>query len=265
MLKILVLAALPQEYAHFRRITPRWLLLCARPYKKYSHFLADREIVLIETGMGKNFAVDAFWSALAGARPDLVVFAGFAGGLHAGLAVGRVCVVRETMLLDAAANPGDQAFTFRFSHELSEFLAAKQIRPVTAVTVSAPPDKRALSPLAAEGPAVIDMETARVAEFASRLRLPFLSFRAVSDALDDELGFDLGDITGKRGKVDILKVLMTIIRNPPAVRAFYRSWRRSALAGKNLGLILADFLNLPADTLLSIAGESPIERTERAG
>jgi len=54
---------------------------------------------------------------------------------------------------------------------------------------------------------------------------------------------------------------MTIIRNPPVVRAFYRSWRRSARAGKNLGLIMADLLNLPAATLRTIAGEIRIERT----
>jgi len=152
---------------------------------------------LIETGMGKNFAVDALWSALAGARPDLVVFSGFAGALHPDLPVGKVCVVRETMMFDPAGNLGDKAFTFRFSQELSEFLTAKHIRPVTAVTVSAPPDKRALSALAGEGPAVVDMETARVAEIASRQHLPFLSLRAISDSLTMNSGSISGILPGR--------------------------------------------------------------------
>ncbi len=254
MLKIVVMAALPQEYAAFRKITGRWLLIEKKPFRKLSCFLHDREIVLIETGMGVHFAVDALLSVLA-SRPDLVIFSGFAGGLHPDLAVADVCVAKIAILLESAGeNTRGRAFELRSPPELGAFFASRNVHPVTVVTVSEPPDKKALGAWISGGLAVVDMETAQLAGIASRERIAFLCLRAVSDAIDDELGFDLSAITGKGGKVNALKVLWTIIRSPSVLKAFHRSWLRSRRAGKSLGAVLADLVKIPANDLYGIAG-----------
>ncbi|MEN6441389.1 MAG: hypothetical protein ABFD97_22710 [Syntrophobacter sp.] len=258
MLKILILAALPNEYACFRKMTPRWRLMIDKPYRTFSFLLPEKQITLIETGMGGNFAADALEKALACSRPDFVISMGFGGGLHESLAVGDVCATTHAMEHQGESKP-EKRFAFVFSDDLSAFLAAKKIAMVTAVTVAAPPDKPRLSALLADGKGTVDMETAIIADIARERGIPFMCLRAISDGLHDELGFDLKDITGETGEVVVAKVLKTILFNPAVVIAFYWSWRRSSTAANNLGRILSDFLDLPVSTLKRIAAGTRVE------
>jgi adenosylhomocysteine nucleosidase len=256
MLKILVLSAIPQEYSHLRKITPRWRQLGSRPFKTFSFDLAEKEIVLVETGMGAEFAAHALEAAIARFRPDLLVFAGFCGGLHPDLSVGDLCVVRKVLMVDSSAVSGKDVFTFYFSTELSEFLSAEKVRPIKAVMIPAPEEKTTLAALLGGALAAADMETAKVSKIACLEGLPLLVLRSVSDALDDDLGFDLAEITGKDGRVSLARVVRTVMANPPVLKAFYRAWRRSDVAGENLGRLLGAFLRLPAGVLARIAEQT---------
>ena len=253
MLKILVLSAIPQEYAHLRKITPPWRLLRRLPFKTFSFTLPGKEITLIETGMGAVFAVNALLAELARSRPNLLILSGFGGGLHRGLATAQICAVKKTRIFDPAAQFGSEPIELHYSSQLSEFLLKRQIMPVSALTVLAPPAKSALAALMGDEISVVDMETASVAGIALKKSLPFICLRAISDGVYDELGFDLADIMGRAGKVDPFGALRTMIFKPAVVGAFYRSWRRSNLAGAKLGRVLADFLELPEETLKEIA------------
>lgn len=254
MLKIVVMAALPQEYAYFGKAAGRWVLLQTKPFKKLSCPLPDKEILLIETGMGAGFAADALMSVMS-YGPDLLISCGFAGGLHPDLAVGAICAPQKTFMFDPVGGKHEgKIYTFRFPEDLNTWFAAKSILPVTALTVSAPPDKRLLSSFTGGEPAIVDMETAELVRIASREGVPILCLRSVSDSLSDELGFNIAEITGKGGKVDAFKVLKTIACNPSVARAFYRSWLRSRMAGRNLGAVLADFTRIPAEDLRGMAG-----------
>lgn len=260
MMKIGVLAALPQEYAPFAKALGRWTLLEKKPFKRFSRSLPDKEILLIETGMGAGFAADALMSALS-SGPDLVISCGFAGGLHPELSVGAICAPQKILMLDPL-NPerNKKIFRYRLSEDFSAWLFRKSIVQVTAVTVSQPPDKRLLSSLLGGEHAVVDMETAELVRIAHGAGVPLLCLRAVSDSVSDELGFDLADITGEGGRVEVLKVLKTIASNPVVVRDFYRSWRRSGLAGKNLSAALADLMKIPAVDLGRMTESITIER-----
>src|SRR5208283_4324989 len=120
-------------------------------------------------------------------------------------------------------------------------------------------NKRTLSALAAGQTAVLDMETATLARMAFQNKIPFVCFRAVSDALDDDLGFDLSDIADERGRIRLTGVLVAVIRKPATLKAFYLSWRRSTRAAKNLCRSVAAFLGIPTPLLDEMAGEIRIE------
>ncbi len=261
MLKILVMAALPEEYAYLRKITPRWRLTGDNPYRTFSFILPEKQVTLIETGMGGSFAADALKRALALSIPDLLIFAGFAGGLHESLSAGDVCAITHAVEYQPPDKPQNNPFTFVFPGELSDFLSERKVQRGWAVTVSSPPDKQRLAAFLAGGVGAVDMETAIIAGIARERGIAFLCLRAISDGVNDELGFDLKDITGERGNVVVAKVLKTILFNPAVIAAFYRSWKRSSKAGKNLGRIVADLLNLPAGTLKKIAAAARIELT----
>lgn len=248
-MNILIVSALPQEYASLAKHTPPWERLANKPFKRYSFELGALKIVLVESGMGAAAAGRVLESELVRALPDLLIFSGFAGGLHAGLKVGTVSIVEQTRELGSK-----DSFHFSFPERLREFIASHGVRSVCALTAHQPQDKRALSSVTeGEQPAVLDMETAPIAGFCFLKGVPFICFRSVSDAVDDDLGFDVSDIADGEGKVSLPGVFRTVVRNPRTLAAFYHSWRRSTVASNALCVILSEFLRLPAHVLEEIA------------
>ncbi|MFZ0931392.1 MAG: hypothetical protein WAN11_22500 [Syntrophobacteraceae bacterium] len=254
-MKILILTALPQEYSPLRKLFPSWRLVRKRPSKKFAFKLPDKEIVLIECGMGSKSAKEALGAELGGGTPDLLIFSGFAGGLHPDLQTGVVCFT-----VSARGIFSDKVFQFRVPNALTDFLAQNHIRPVLTFSAESPGDKQALSVLASGQMAVLDMETATVAEIAWTNKIPFICLRAISDPIGHDLGFNLNDIADERGRIRLCGVLFTVMRKPATLKAFYLSWRSSRRAARNLCGSVAAFLGIPAPLLGKIAGEIKIEQ-----
>jgi adenosylhomocysteine nucleosidase len=254
-MKILVFSALPQEWAPLKKLFPALRAVHRKPYAKFSLNLPGKEIALVESGMGENSVKAALGAELETFWPELIIFSGFAGGLHPDLCVGAVCVASGARSVDA-----DTVYTFGFPEELSDFLAKNRVAPVLALTAKSPGNKRLLSTLACAKPAVLDMETASIAREACLRKIPFLCFRAISDAIDQELGFDLEDICDKQCKVRLLRVIALIFKRPATLFGFFLLWRNSSVAAKKLCSLLADFLDLPAEQLARMAARITCQR-----
>jgi adenosylhomocysteine nucleosidase len=254
-LRILILTALPQEYSPLKKLFPSWRMVRKKPSKKFAFELPGKEIVLIECGMGAKSAQEALGAELAVFTPDLLMFSGFAGGLHPDLQVGVVCFT-----VSARGIFSEEVFQFRTPDALSDFLAQNHIRPVLTLSAQTPGDKQALSALASGQMAVLDMETAAMAKIAWHNKIPFICLRAISDPIGHDLGFNLSDIADERGMIRLTGVLFTVIRKPATLRAFYLSWRSSRRAARNLCGSVAALLGIPAPLLGKIAREIKIER-----
>jgi adenosylhomocysteine nucleosidase len=254
-MKILIISALYQEYAPLKKIFPAFRPVRKKPSKMFALNLPGVEITLIESGMGEKAVREALGGQKRQPSPDLLIFSGFGGGLHPDLLVGEVCIVTSARPVEVGPT-----YNFRFSDQLADFLSKHRLKPVLALTAQTPGNKQLLSALACGRPAVLDMETAVAAEQAWSRKIPFLCFRAVSDALDQDLGFNLQDICDEQFRVKPLRVLTTILKRPSTAWAFYRLWRSSSLAAKNLCSLLAAFLDLPADTLGGMAAGIESER-----
>ncbi|MGA2027778.1 MAG: hypothetical protein ABSH17_12035 [Syntrophobacteraceae bacterium] len=254
-LRILILTALPQEYSPLKKLFPSWRMVRKKPSKKFAFELPGKEIVLIECGMGAKSAQEALGAELAVFTPDLLMFSGFAGGLHPDLQVGVVCFT-----VSARGIFSEEVFQFRAPDAFSDFLAQNHIRPVLTLSAQTPGDKQALSARASGQMAVLDMETAAMAKIAWHNKIPFICLRAISDPIGHDLGFNLSDIADERGMIRLTGVLFTVIRKPATLRAFYLSWRSSRRAARNLCGSVAAFLRIPAPLLGKIAREIKIER-----
>jgi len=254
-MKILILAALPQEYSPLKKLFPSWRMVRRKPSKKFAFELPGKEIVLIECGMGAKSVQEALGAELAGLTPDLLIFSGFAGGLHPDLQVGVVCFTVSVRGISS-----EEVFQFRVPNALSDFLAQNHIRPVLTISAESPGDKHALSVLASGQMAVLDMETATVAEIAWSNKIPFICLRAISDPIGHDLGFNLNDIADERGRIRLTGVLFTVMRKPATLKAFYRVWRNSRRAARNLCGSVAALLGIPAPLLGKMTGEIRIER-----
>jgi nucleoside phosphorylase len=270
MIRIALLFALPQEYASFNRLMGPWRMRSRKPFKSFTYSEGRRqeqlpfpkegqggfdvkELILIETGMGHRRTLEALEWLLGWFHPDLVVTSGFAGSLARDLIVGDVCLGEVVASLDCPPRPRVERWVnLSVPEGLTHFWNEHRIRKTRIVTASRPKPKQPLSEEFSDLPSIMDMETYFVAEFCYRNRLPFLSLRAVSDGLWDEIDFDLTAISDTQGHVRIPLVLASVLKSPRLLRSYYRSWKRSRTAATNLGKALCGLIELPPAELRTL-------------
>jgi len=89
---------------------------------------------------------------------------------------------------------------------------------------------------------VLDMETWAIALVAAREKIPLLAIRAISDAADEELGFNISEFTDSGMTIRIHKILGTIIRKPRIIPQLLRLAGNSRIAGRNLAAAIRELL-----------------------
>lgn len=277
-MQTVLLFALPEEHASFRTATGPWRLTCRTPFKTYRCTTLSHDLVLVETGMGREPLCRALSWLLEHPHPDLIISAGFAGSLSEHLSVGDACLgeafvcfdedheeqwsgeVARAALPDAVSGNRDGLASAMECSPLATFHLKRdserprQWLPVAGrhlfhqariITVTRPRQKASLAHRFADGTSLMDMESYYTVRFCFERRIPVLAIRAVSDGLEDELDFDLGAISDDQGKVRVPRVLASVIRSPRLIKSYYHAWRRSRTAARSLGNFLTRVLALP--------------------
>jgi adenosylhomocysteine nucleosidase len=158
--------------AMFREVHP--LVRDMQPFK----YLPDKRVQIYQSddavvayaGMGKQQAEVACRAALATGEISAIVSAGWAGGLNAQVAAGKV--VEPATVIDALTHKRYAA-------------GGNRGTLVTVQLVAGLDEKRRLAEQ--YGGDYVDMEAAAVAECAREVGLPFYCFKAISDAQDARL------------------------------------------------------------------------------
>jgi adenosylhomocysteine nucleosidase len=253
-MRIALTAALPQEYRPFLKRGTLWRRVSTRPYTQYLHVGCDREILLVETGMGRKPLQAGLDRVIRKYAPDLLISFGFAGSLHERLEVGDLCRVESFFHLDAASPPGlrEPPFYMAASADPGDFSATSPVRKAAIFTVELPKPKESLVKLCGDIPSLLDMESYHVARFAMEAKIPFLCLRSVSDGCRDAIDFDVEAITDGLGRVRMMRVLGAVARHPQWMRSFLLSWKRSRAAGKTLADGLCPLLTLPLEKLRKV-------------
>ena len=259
-------AALPEEYRPFLGRTGGWRLARRRPFKAWGRRCGDKELLLVETGMGPQAVREAFSWTKARHGAALVVSAGFAGGLDPSLAVGDILLgVRFTRTPSPMIDERRRDETSREPLPSLPFPAAYVLKnlPSTAIRLAEvhgwkaaalasgdkASDKTALRSLWGDKVHAADMESYFLAALACESRLPFLCLRAISDGLRDAIGFDVRDIADGRGRVSIRKVARMAGKDPRVLKSFHQCWKRSRKAARSLAVALEALLTMPLDGL----------------
>jgi nucleoside phosphorylase len=285
-MRTVLLFAIPEEHAHFKKATGPWQLTHRTPFKTFLRTTPSRELVLMETGMGQKQLLEALHWLLLKTLPDLIVGAGFAGSLSEDLAVGDVCLgesyacleegvpalfcpeIAATPFQNAAsgawgsaageseAQPGITFSPESGAHDASRsmlFCRQYRLHGTRMVTVNQPQPKPLLARKFTDRASIMDMESYFAARFCYERRIPFLGIRAVSDGLRDEIDFDLNAISDGRGRVRIPLVMASVIKSPRLLMSYCHSWKRSRKAAGTLGRVLAELIALPTEELLALA------------
>ncbi len=158
------------------------------------------------TGMGGEEAAGRLTTLLEVGRPDGLLASGFAAGLRPDLALGDLFVAdqwKEATWL--------KSLVARLTHR------GGRVQRGTLWTVKDPIESAgAKGRLASEtGAGAADMETAELAQVASRFGVPFVSIRAISDTLGQDLPVPLPVwFDRKRQRPKVVRLLLWLAVRP---------------------------------------------------
>jgi nucleoside phosphorylase len=195
--------------------------------------LAQGDVAVIATGVGEETCRDALIVGHAHLRPQAVLSVGWAGATCPELQVGEICVA-EALRTPDGAEIRPHAETLAIAKGAAQGIGGKPWRFGTALTSPhALPNEETRSDAAAKhGVQWVDMESAVAARVANRLAIPWLSVRAISDTLRDDLNLTPEAMRDESlGPGLFLGMLLT---HPGRLRATLRLRRQMRLASERL-------------------------------
>ena len=194
--------------------------------------VADRRVAWCVGGAGAASAARATRLLVDGHRPQVVISAGFAGGLDATLARGtlarpcRAVTMSGGPPLDLVAGQG----------AASGLTVVSVDRVVTTAAA-----KRDLA--AATGAALVDMETHAVAAAARDAGLPCAGIRVISDDATQNLPREIAALVQPQSGMRRLGAALGAIgRRPRAAFDMWTLWEHAVVDGRTLAAAIEEFV-----------------------
>lgn len=190
------------------------------------------------TGMGQEHALKAAQRFLA-EKPEICVSTGLAGALRNEYRPGDIVAAR---LVSEVGEPVAVASHGELLSTAVDCGARRIERLATSkALVTRTEEKQRLSDQAE----AVEMESYTILAEAARHGVPGIAVRAVSDAADFDLPFDLARATDARGQIRVANVLSQVLRRPTGLPSLLKLARDCRLASRRL----ADFLDAYAGTI----------------
>ncbi len=241
-----LLAAMPEEIGPLLKLVGPYAHERRGKLNLYRFTIGNQAVCLIESGMGPLNAATATHALLDAANPCLIVSFGFAGAVTAGPLVGDIVLANRLLFhherlfseqLGLATELADQA-TIAIDQLLRHVNC--QLYHGAFITAAQILGKKELAkqlPAGLINP-VVEMETTAVARVAARAKVPLLAIRAISDAADEELGFNIADFTDRTMRIRLWRVLLTVAQKPWIIPQLLRLAANTRRGGKHLALAL---------------------------
>jgi len=245
-MKIGIITAMPEETRAIITAVGATKTASSGENARYRVAHGGHEIMLAEGGMGPANATAAAERLVAEACPDLLISAGFCGGVREGLRVGDAVLAERLVEVSAVGVEEVPVAVHDAARRFAETPAAGVSRPVlglfaTTRVIMAKSQLAALLPPEAHYP-VVEMESGAIARVAVAHGIQFIGLRTVSDPHDEELGFSLDEFCDDRMRIRIPRVLLTIVRKPRIIPQLIRLARNSRVAAESLSRMLPELL-----------------------
>jgi len=242
-----MIAAMKEEIEPLLRLAGPCRQEVIEGFRLYHFTAGTRPVCLIRSGMGPAHAATATRILLDAVHPELVISFGFAGGLTPELKTGDLIVANRLLFLHDRLFSEQQGLAVETARECSEMLATQASRRVhlgALITTARITGKGELAKRLPAGitTAAVEMETAAVARMAVKDKVPVLAIRAISDGLDDELGFSLEDFCDRELNLKLWRVLLTVVRKPWIIPQLLRLAKNTEKAGMTLAEAVQGFL-----------------------
>ncbi len=186
--------------------------------------LDDVRLVATVGGIGRDHAVAGLQRLHKEHKPNLIVSAGFAGGL------------------DPFLKPGYSAAPARLVHESGDAIElAESPGERTLLTIDAPAlsteDKRLLRERFAAD--VVDMEAYHLARAAAELAVPLMVLRTISDTASDAIPRWATRLVTPEGRTRRFAAALTAMWHPRRIDPLLQLRRNANAAAKALGISVA--------------------------
>ena len=201
--------------------------------------LGSKRVAIVQSGPGCETAANATAALISAHEPDWVFSAGFAGGLDEKIHKHDIIMANQVVYhdgqhlsLDLKVDP-DALATTPGVH-LGTLLTTDHI-------IRLPKEKRELGEK--HKALAVDMETFAVAETCRRNKVPLISVRIISDAVDDELPEDLERLI--RQKTAVRKagaVVGSILNRPGSVKDIFKLKEDALVASDKLAKFLESMI-----------------------
>jgi adenosylhomocysteine nucleosidase len=198
--------------------------------------LDGRRLVIVESGVGCAAARRATETLIAGHRPQWVISAGFAGGLHASVAQGDI------LLPDEIVDANERKLAIDFKVERETIATQRHLHVGRLLTadriIHDPAEKEALG--RRFGALAVDMESIAVAEVCRSEKVRFLAVRVISDTVGRELPKDIDFLVKRRTRAGRLGAAAgAILRRPSSIKDMWQLKEDALVASQRLAGFLA--------------------------
>jgi adenosylhomocysteine nucleosidase len=233
-MRVLLTLAVDAEFAPWRRLRDLREIETGG-IKRYQAQIGRALVDFVVTGMGMGNA-----GRIAGMvmKPEyqFCISAGFAGSLSDKYAVGDILVAEGVQQLGKSKTlPCSrnivQAARVNGAKQVKLFLTSDHI-------VRTIEEKSRLAPFAG----AVEMESFAIASVASRLGLPMVAIRVISDTTDRDLPIRIDTMVDERGRVSVAGVVRQVVFHPSQLPALIRLGRESRTAAEALANFLEAFL-----------------------
>jgi adenosylhomocysteine nucleosidase len=212
-----------------------------------------RDILVVQSGVGKKRARNVLEKVLGDYSPTLVISCGFAGGLNTDLKLGDVLIADTVLDINYKSN--NENFEVKTSKALNstEALKAKEMSNgfpfeiysgslITSDTAICIPEKK--KELGDQNSALgVDMETSALLEVTSQRSIPLVSIRVISDTVDQELA-NFSPCIDENGNVSKMKAGWYILTNPSLIPMAISLKSQMPVALKNMTEFLEKFVSI---------------------
>lgn len=178
------------------------------------------------TGMGRKNAAENARKAIARMRPELVITAGFAGGLNPALKCGTVVYDQD---FDAGFEPALE--------DLGAVPAKFYCHRRVAITAE---EKAAL--WRETGADAVEMESSVIRTICRELHIPSATIRVISDDANQDLPLDFNALMTSETRINYLKLLGAVLSRPNRIPKLIEFQRQTIDASRKLGTVLEDLL-----------------------
>lgn len=251
---IAILVAVRQELRPILRRADANHLVRQEHLDFYEGTLAGQPVALLALGIGKECARIAAEMTIHCYRPDLIISAGFGGGLQSHVQDGDIVVGTE--ILELRKDQGTEitchsmhkpAYPTRINGNGTPEMRVHYGKIITTDEMVL----RAANKIRigkATGALAVDMETSAVAAVCAARQVDFLAVRCITDNDHEDLPREFNDFF-VLGQLRAKRVLSSCVRDPRVLVDLARLGYRAKHSGENLARFLAvalTSLHLPA-------------------